>query len=314
MRPATPYSFHLSVMPVVESLESLLRRWSRGVGLAIAVLLRTVTSSYHPGVVERYSPSDLVQLAFHMRVPARVLLQARYGTILADHPEGVPGWRFAGATAVCPVCVSQSNGVFRQRWRLLTSFVCVEHRVYLVDRCAAGHLIGHQRHRGKSPWAKHPWWTGPADACGAWVQARPFCMLPTASLPRSEADADAVALQRQLDAVTAFPWGGDTAAWLATYRQVLRRLEGLPAESSLRKQHIGAARRALTLTPRADDTTAEVTRRLDAASTDELHALVDVVRHGYGTTTLHTGIVERGLFQPRSEVNEPTVALAEVLG
>lgn len=44
-------------------------------------------------------------------------------------------WAGFAGSACCPACLRESGGGWHLRWKLWTSFVCMEHGVLLVDRC-----------------------------------------------------------------------------------------------------------------------------------------------------------------------------------
>lgn len=133
------------------------------------------------------------------------------GGVLPTFPSP-PHWRTAGAwvtrlrlalsvqSRACPPCLRESGGRWLLRWRLVWSFACVRHRVYLLGACRG---CGNALHR-LGP--------GPMDAviCSQYERSNPgrVCLRVISRMrPPRLSDPHLLQCQRRLDRLVDHPRG-----------------------------------------------------------------------------------------------------------
>lgn len=205
-----------SLLSWVDALARL-NRVSRLHTFRLAGFARPHDSGYRPSV--RFGACLTAESTARVRAATGLSAARQQAMTLAHYAGGVlpafpspPHWRtvalwvarlrltLPARSRACPACLRESGGRWLLRWRLVWSFACVRHRVYLLGACRG---CGSGLHR-LGP--------GPADAvvCGQYErssQGRVCLRVISRMRPPRLSDRHLLQCQRHLDHLVDHPHG-----------------------------------------------------------------------------------------------------------
>uniref|UniRef100_A0AAU2W0X0 TniQ family protein n=1 Tax=Streptomyces sp. NBC_00008 TaxID=2903610 RepID=A0AAU2W0X0_9ACTN len=205
-----------SLLSWVDALARL-NRVGRLQALRLAGFARPDVSGYRPTV--HFGASLTGETTARVQTATGLSAARQQAMTLAHYAGGVlpafpspPHWRTAAIwlarlhlalsvrSRACPACLRESGGRWLLRWRLVWSFACVRHRVYLLGACRG---CGNGLH-----WVG----PGPADAvvCGQYDRSRQgrVCLRVISRMrPAQLSDPHLLQCQRRLDHLVDNPHG-----------------------------------------------------------------------------------------------------------